>query len=88
MTTATERIVFQAPAGWWEKTTSIGEIVAGPTWTGDWKRAVAAAGIETHNTTSWVVRIEHVDPRHTAIRAGDYACRETDRKPVIFVRLA
>ena len=87
METVTDRVVFEAPRGWWEVVKGNGEIVTGPNWTDDWKRAAAAAGIETHNTTSWVARVEHVADRHNAILVGDYVCRERDNKPVVIVRL-
>lgn len=87
MTTATERIVFEGPAAWWKTIKEINEVVVGPTWTGDWKRAAAAAGLDTNKPTAWVAPVEHVAERHTAIRVGDYACFERDNKPIKFVRL-
>ena len=87
MQTATGRIVFEGTSSWWETVNRNEEIVAGPPWTDDWKLAAAAAGVETHNTTSWVARIEHVAERHSAIQVGDYACRERPNKPVVFVRI-
>lgn len=88
MQAATGRIVFEGTSKWWDVVSENGEIVAGPAWTDDWKQAAAMAGVETHNTTSWVARVEHVAERHSAIHVGDYACRERPNKAVVFVRLA
>ena len=88
MQTVASRVVFEAAPAWWDHVTRTGDVVVGQKWMGDWRKAAEVAGIELHNTTSWVVRLEQVADRHTAIRAGDYACCEKDKKPVYIVRLA
>ena len=87
MKTDTARDVFAMTPAVWEHAHAAGEIVTGPKWMGDWKQAAQTAGVETHNQTSWVVRVEQVAARHTAIRVGDYLCREREKGPVYVVRL-
>lgn len=49
--------------------------------------AVAECGINTEDPESWCERVTRVDPRHSAIRRGDYVVSQGVGDDVVFVRL-
>ncbi len=84
--TQTGRVVFTGTYQWWEIVGD--EIATGEPWEGRWEAAAEVAGLDLTDEEAWVVRVEEVADRHTAIRVGDYACCQGYGSDVEFVRLA
>jgi hypothetical protein len=80
-------IVYTATHHWYEIVSARGEVVLDEGhWDDEAIRAARIAGIKIDDADSWVCRVVGDTGRHTAIRAGDYACSDGYGCDVIFVR--
>ena len=79
------RCVFTGTADWWQIVSQRGEIELDDDGWNDTAAIVAELNCDCEE--SWVSKVTEVDPRHTAIRVGDYACSDGIGDDVIFVRL-
>lgn len=86
-TNTTPRVVYTGDSSWWD-IVSRGEIEVGES---DWgpreTEAAEVADLNLDDPECWSAVVTYVDPRHSAIRVGDFACCGGCGDDVQFVRL-